>query len=146
MIEKLYELYNTKDIDGLMALYSPDAEVSSVIFPSARGLDEIRRLFERDFRAFPDTKVTILKLLSDESMAMAEWTATGTNSGPMIMPDGKIIPPTGRTFTVRGMEAFEFKGDRITKDRLYYQLLEILKQLGLLSDFMKQLGLLYEMR
>ncbi len=132
--EKWKNAYKEKDIDGLMALYSPDAEVSFFIFPPARGLDEIRALWEWDFRAFPDAKVTVLKLLSDGSTDMLEWTWTGTNSGPIRMPTGEVIPPTGRTATIRGMDAIEFKGDRITKHRLYFQEVSFMKQLGLMPE------------
>lgn len=134
MIEKFIKPYNEKDIDGLMALYSPDAEISFFILPPARGLDEIRALWEWDFRAFPNGKVIIHKQISDGSTDMIEWTWTGTNSGPIHMPTGEIIPPTARTATVRGMDAIEFKGNRITKHRLYFQEISFMKQLGLLPE------------
>ncbi|MCZ7398453.1 MAG: nuclear transport factor 2 family protein [Candidatus Methanoperedens sp.] len=130
-VPKFYELYNAKDIDGIMALFSPDGEISFFIFPTARGLDEIRAFLEIHFRAFPDAKMTMLKLLSEGTAAIAIWTWTGTNSGPIDMPDGKIIPPTGRTFTVQGVTVYDFKGDRIMKVRLYFQEISFLKQLGL---------------
>jgi ketosteroid isomerase-like protein len=55
MIERFVEPYNAKDIDGLMALYAPDAEVFFFTFPPARGLRQIRAIWEWDFRAFPET-------------------------------------------------------------------------------------------
>ncbi len=134
LAEKWINAYNEKDINSLMLLYSPNAEVSFFALTPARGLDEIRALWEQDFRALPDSKVIILKLVSDGSTVMDEWTWTGTNSGPIVMPDGKIIPPTGRTVTVRGMDAIELKGDRIMKHRVYFQEVLFMKQLGMLPD------------
>ena len=134
MIEQFVEPYNAKDIDRLMALYAPDAEVFFFTFPPARGLEPIRAIWEWDFRAFPETNLVITRQLSNGSMDMVEWTWTGVHGGPLEMPTGETVPPTGKTATVSGMDAVEFEADHITKHRLYFQEVSLLTQFGLLPS------------
>jgi predicted ester cyclase len=134
MIERFVEPYDAKDIDGLVALYAPDAEVIFFAFPPARGLEQIRALWEVDFRAFPETDLAITKQFSDGSFDMVEWTWTGVNAGPLEMPTGATVAPTGKKVSVSGMDAVEFAEDHITRHRLYFQEASLLAQLGLLPS------------
>ncbi len=132
MIEKFVDPYNRKDLDALIALYRPDAELSFFTFAPQRGLDAIRAIWQWDFTAFPDGKVTILRQLTNGSTDMVEWTWTGTNLGPITLPSGEPLPPTGRQATVMGMDAVEFEGGLITAHRLYFQEISLMTQMGLM--------------
>jgi hypothetical protein len=132
MIEKFVDPYNRKDLDALMALYHPDAELSFFMFPQQRGLDAIRAIWQWDLTAFPDGKLRILRQLTNRSTDMVEWTWTGTNLGPITLPSGESLSPTGREATVWGMDTVEFENGLIIAHRLYFQELSIMTQMGLM--------------
>jgi len=55
----------------------------------------------------------------------------GTHTGPVTLPDGTQIPPTGRSVQIRGMEFVQLRDGEIVVDNLYYDSLAMLAQLGL---------------
>jgi hypothetical protein len=134
MIEQFVDPYNRKDLDALVALYHPDAELSFFMFPPQRGLDAIRAIWQWDLTAFPDGKLKILRQLTNGSTDMVEWTWTGTNLGPITLPSGETLSPTGRQATVMGMDTVEFESSLITAHRLYFQELSIMTQMGLIPS------------
>jgi hypothetical protein len=85
---------------------------------------------------FPDNRVgnRPYKVLFGES----EWTCsvanfTGTMTGPMTGPDGKTIQPTNKKFQVEFCTVAHWneKG-KITEERLFYDLVGLMRQLDLM--------------
>ena len=56
---------------------------------------------------------------------------TGTMTGPMKGPDGKEIPPTGKSFEVDFCTVARWDNDQIVEENLFYDLLSFMKQIGL---------------
>ncbi len=52
-------------------------------------------------------------------------------TGPMKGPDGKEIPPTGKSFEVDFCTVAHWENGQITEENLFYDLVEFMKQLGL---------------
>lgn len=90
------------------------------------GEDEVRAYFATTRQAFPDQRNEPIALHAAEDGVFAEFWLLGTHRGPLLGHE-----PTGREFRVRMVAFFEFDGDRITCERIYYDLLSILTQLGL---------------
>ena len=63
-----------------------------------------------------------------------EWTFTGTNTGPLRLPDGSVIPPTGKPVEIKGMEYVEVRDGKIVVDNLYYDFMAAVAQLGLIPE------------
>jgi predicted ester cyclase len=79
-----------------------------------------------------DLTYTIVRLHGGADCAVAEWTLTGTNSGPATLPDGTSLPPTGRTITLPVLTLFEVRDGRIAVERSYWDNAAIFAQLGLM--------------
>lgn len=75
---------------------------------------------------FPDFQVTIVDLLTSETMAMDEVTFTGTNAGEM-----NGLPPTGRRVEMSLMTKFRVENGEIREHRVYLDQKEFAEQLGL---------------
>ncbi|MDG6904130.1 MAG: ester cyclase [Nitrososphaerota archaeon] len=87
------------------------------------------------FRAFPDQHLDnrpykIFFASGDYTTSVARF--TGTFSGPMKGPDGKTIPPTGKKFEVEfaTIARWNDRGE-IVEERLFYDLVGFMKQIGL---------------
>ena len=77
-----------------------------------------------------ELEVTPLDVAGDH--ACAEWSASMTHSGPVMLAGGTALEPTGVRITVHGVTVAEFQEDRICAVRQYYDELSVLEQLGVL--------------
>jgi steroid delta-isomerase-like uncharacterized protein len=57
-----------------------------------------------------------------------EWTMSGTQTGEM-----PGMPATGKTFSLRGASVVELRDGKLTRCSDYWDLVTLLKQLGLMS-------------
>jgi hypothetical protein len=65
-----------------------------------------------------------------------DWTCsiakfTGTMKGPMKGPEGKMIPPTKKKFEVEFCTVAHWKDKEIVEEKLFYDLVGLMKQIGL---------------
>ena len=65
-------------------------------------------------------------------MVVQEGIFSGTHTGDLMTPGGDVIPATGRSLKASYADVFEIDGDHITSERLYYDQVELLIQLGLM--------------
>lgn len=72
VVEAWIERFNQADVEGLAALYAPDAVNHQVVTDPLRGRDAIRRLFEVEFGR---ASMTCLpeNLFEDGEWAILEW-------------------------------------------------------------------------
>jgi len=87
------------------------------------------------FKIFPDNHLVnnpykILFGQGDYTCSVAEF--TGTMKGPMKGADRKIIPPTNKKFHLEFCTVATWKNGEIVEERLNYDLLGMLKQIGVM--------------
>jgi steroid delta-isomerase-like uncharacterized protein len=133
ILDRYVELYNAGDLDACMKLYADDAEqrMHDGVF---EGIDAIAERLARDLAAFPDAKYVVESFFAEGDKFGDEWTFTGTNTGPLRLPDGSEIPATGRQVEIKGMEYVEVRDGKIVVDNLYYDFLAAVTQLGLVPE------------
>ncbi|MDH2424613.1 ester cyclase [Sphaerisporangium sp. TRM90804] len=127
---RLSDAVNVHDLRAVLACYHPDAVY---VTPAgvAEGHDQIAWFYEQVWQAFPDFHLTAwFEAAQCDNPAITEWTYTGTNTGPLLLPDGREFGPTGRRITVRATCGAHVEGDRIATHREYYDQLELYSQLG----------------
>lgn len=90
------------------------------------GEDEVRRYFAESRAAFPDQRNENVVLHHAEDGVIAEFDLLGTHAGPL-----RGIPPTGKSFKCRMVALFLFEEDRLVCERIYFDALTILGQLGI---------------
>ena len=90
------------------------------------GEEAVRRYFAESRAAFPDQRNELVALHHGDDGVFVEFDLKGTHQGEL-----RGIPPTGREFTCRTLAIFVFDEDRLVCERVYFDLLTILGQLGL---------------
>jgi predicted ester cyclase len=130
LLERYVERYNARDLDGCMELYADDA-VQLMPDGVFEGRVVIQDRLTRELAAFPDIEWGLLSYVEEGDAFADEWTFSGTHAGPLVLPDGTELAPTGKRLHVRGMEYVRMRGDKIVVDNLYYDNLGIAAQLGL---------------
>jgi steroid delta-isomerase-like uncharacterized protein len=93
------------------------------------GESAVRGYFAETRRAFPDQRNELVSLRHAEDAVIVEFDLLGTHLGPL-----RSLPPTGRSFRSRMTAFFVFEGDRIVCERVYFDQMTLLRQLGVAHD------------
>jgi len=88
------------------------------------GAEEVMAYFAESRSAFPDQRNELVSLRHSDDAVIVEFDLKGTHRGPL-----RGFEPTGREFTCRMLAIFEFDGDRIVCERVYFDRATILEQL-----------------
>ena len=127
------QLYNAGDVEGLVNLYTEDATLVTP-FGTAQGRAAIREALSRDKAAFPDRTLTLDVSVEQGDTIANEWTVAGTHTGPLVMPDGTELPPTGKRIELKGMELVQVRDGKITVHHQYWDNMAVAGQLGVLPE------------
>jgi steroid delta-isomerase-like uncharacterized protein len=92
------------------------------------GEEEVRAYFAATRDAFPDQRNELIALHHSDDAVIAEFDLKGTHRGEI-----HGIAPTSREFTCRCAAFFLFEGDRLVCERVYFDSLTIMSQLGVLA-------------
>ena len=133
LLDNYVELYNSGDLDGVMDLYAED---SSQQMPDGRyeGRSTIRDRLAQELNAFSDLSHRVVSYVEEGDAFADEWVFVGTHTGPLVLPDGTEVPPTGKRVEVRGMELVAMRDGKIVVDNMYYDNLAVAGQLGLVPE------------
>ena len=117
---------NRKDFDATIATFKhPHYEPmpTGTVFD---GEPEVRDYFKNSRAVFPDQRNELRALHHADDAVIVEFDLMGTHLGRM-----RNIEPTGKTFRCPMTAFFVFDGDKIVCERVYWDQLTIMKQLGL---------------
>ncbi|MEM0129750.1 MAG: ester cyclase, partial [Thermoplasmata archaeon] len=87
------------------------------------------------FRTFPDNRLVnrpykIFFASGHNTCSVADF--PGTMRGPLKRGGGKVVPPTGKSFHVEFCTVATWTGrGEITEERLFYDLVGLMRQIGL---------------
>jgi len=93
------------------------------------GPAEVSAYFEETRTAFPDQRNELIALHHSDDAVLVEAMLYGTHDGPY-----RGLPPTGRSFEMRFLAMFIFEEDRLVCERVYFDAVTILRQLGIAHD------------
>ena len=120
---------NRLDFDATIATFShPRYELIATgqVFD---GEEQVRQYYATSRAAFPDQRNEIHSLRHADDAVVVEFDLLGTHLGEFAG-----FAPTGKEFRCRMAAIFEFEGDRIVCERVYFDSMTMLRQLGLLGD------------
>jgi steroid delta-isomerase-like uncharacterized protein len=93
------------------------------------GEQEVRDYFAESRTAFPDQRNELVALHHADDAVIVEFDLLGTHLGRL-----RALPPTGRSFRCRMTAYFLFDGERLVCERVYFDQLTIMRQLGLAHE------------
>ena len=93
------------------------------------GPEGMLREYRERARAFPDGAAEITKLLESGDWVTVEFTLTGTNTGPMMGPDGEL-PPSGATVELQCCDVLRIRDGRVIGGRSYFDLDTVTRQIA----------------
>jgi steroid delta-isomerase-like uncharacterized protein len=89
------------------------------------GADEVMNYYTMTRTAFPDQRHDNVRLHHTDDAVVAEFDLLGTHLGELMG-----IPPTGKSFRCPVIAIFFFDGDKIAIERIYFDTMTIMSQLG----------------
>ena len=134
LMTTLDDAWNTQDLETFSKRHKTDTVVRWPGQPPTEGIKAHEQEALDFFKTFPDQHLDNrpYKVL----IASGDWTCsvahfTGTMTGPMKGPDGKEIPPTGKSFDVDFGTVARWDNEQIVEENLFYDLVTFMKQVGL---------------
>jgi len=127
------EAFNAHDEDGIRALYDDHALLEAPGDVRLEGADAIVEYAMSWLRAFPDAKMRIETEIANDQWVVQRFEFKGTHGDTLVGPTGEISA-TNRRITGRGVEIIRVEGGKITEDYLYFDQVDVLTQLGLMSE------------
>jgi hypothetical protein len=128
------DLFNARDWKALEAVHHPNmvAHIPGSADP-IYGRDAHGAAMQELVRMFPDIRVHTPYPIQFGS---GDWitvvtNATGTFTGEMTLPDGNVIPPTGKAFDVEFAQTSKWEGDQLIVISAFWNAADQAKQLGL---------------
>ena len=123
------QAWNTGDADLLASLFTPDgAYVDHAFQNTFRGQDRVRLSMQYTLIGVPDARVVVLEALQCGNHAVVRWTFSGTYATVEPFSQGD---PRGRFFSVPVLSYFTLAGDRIAIVEDFFNLADMMRQLGL---------------
>ncbi len=127
------EAWNAHDRDRWIEYAADSIEVLVSGGVRASGLEGAAQLYDTWHEAFPDNSVEPTLKLVDGANGMHESHFRGTHTGTMRGPGGDI-PATGRRVDIPFTALLAVEGNQLTSFRVYFDLLDMLGQLGLMDS------------
>lgn len=135
LLDRYVQRYNAGDLDAVIDLYADDA-VQGMPDGIFEGREAIRERLAQELEAIPDVTHTVVSFIDQGDAFADEWTFVGTHTGgPLTLPNGDVLPATGKRVEVRGMEVVRVNADgKIVLNTLYYDNMAVAVQLGLIPE------------
>ena len=128
--EGIVGAFNDSDWDRSRVPLTPSTVYNEVgTQRSLKGPDEILEALKGWKQAMPDVKGTVTNSFARGNTVTLEVTWKGTQTGPMVTPDG-TIPASGKSQTTPSAWILEFEGDKVKESRHYFDMVTLLTQIG----------------
>ncbi len=124
---------NARDVEALKSCWK---ENGVLVAPGVEqnGRAQVAEFLHAWWEAFPDQHLSTDVQLESGSTAVIEGTFTGTQTGTLRGTPGGDIPPTDRKVHFRFVGVHEVEEGQIVRERLYFDALELLRQLGVVPE------------
>jgi steroid delta-isomerase-like uncharacterized protein len=120
------EAIAARDLDRVFSFYDDEIVYEDVAVDQVyRGIEATKKFYAKSMAALDVTWFVDTIHATDEGFGVA-WRMEGTH-----VADLPGMPATGRSFSVRGASIAEVKDGKIVRNRDFWSLRDLLKQLGL---------------
>lgn len=118
------DILNSRDINALDQVAAADY-LDHAAFPGqAPGLEGLKQRAATLFRAL-DPQWTIHDIIAEDDTVVLRWSHTGTHLGEILG-----IPPTGKTFTLRGIDMYRVRDGKIAEHWNVVDMFAFCQQVG----------------
>jgi predicted ester cyclase len=141
MVEAAFESINDQDWDHLYGLHMDSIVMSAPDLPDPmKGREAVVGRLQAWAEAMPDLTWKRLRGFGLGDWVCVELLITGTHTGPLRhgldrgtleRQTDSFIPATGKRIEIRGCVVYKVEEGEISESHIYYDQLDLMKQLGL---------------
>jgi hypothetical protein len=128
------DAFNARDWEAVDAVHHPDmvAHITGLAEP-IYGSEAHSAAMQQFLRSFPDMHVNTPYPIQfgDGDWITVVTDVTGTFTGEMVLPDGRVIAPTGKAFDLEFAQTTKWDGDRLIIISAFWDASLQAQQLGL---------------
>ena len=131
------EAMNARDWDTFRIVHAKNVYVTSPDSPRPQKNVSVRLSVVKAFAdAFPDHKIQLpyKAVLGSGQYVCAVHENGGTFTEPWHLPNGQVIPPTGKKYTMTMVTVGKIKDGKLVKEMIFYDTSTMMKQLGLMDQ------------
>jgi predicted ester cyclase len=128
---KFTTAFNAHDEAALKSLTAPNAKLTAPGNVRLEGRDAVAGYGIAWLKAFPDARITVTHEIVSGPWIVQEFTFEGTHRATLSGPLGEI-PATGKKVVGKGVTIDRYENDLSVDGRLYFDMVEILTQLGVM--------------
>ena len=134
VVRATFEAINAQDQKQWRQWHTADFTIEQPGAPAPLNAEQNWMFLSGFFTAFPDLHFEVTRTIAQGDDVVAHWTATGTHTGPLVTPTGDSIPATGKKAVVVGSSTHQFKGGKIARNWVFWDMTSLLGQLGLMPS------------
>ena len=109
-----YEQFNNDDFDSIPELLTDDVELINNAFgTTAHGKEAFVQTLQFLKAPFPDAKLEVISQVVGEDFVVNECIFHGTNTAPLMNPDGTSLPATGKRVEVPFCEVWRVRDGKL---------------------------------
>jgi steroid delta-isomerase-like uncharacterized protein len=124
------EVWNKGNLSVADELFTPNYEHHDASSPDfGRGPESEKKRATLYRSAFPDVRVTIEDIISEDDTVMTRWSCHGTHKG-----DLSGIAPTGKHFTISGITVSRLSNGKVAEGYVNWDALGLMQQLGVVPE------------
>lgn len=127
LVRRMYAAFDAADLAAVPAIFGPAWVNNDPSLPPLSGHDGARQLISMFTQAFSDFTTTIESILAEGDRVAARFSHTGTHQGEFMG-----IQPTGRRISVSSSGIFRIADGRVVENRVVFDALGLLQQLGVM--------------
>jgi len=129
-VMQLYERFNERDLDGVLALLTDDFVLEDVALGLRfDGPDGFREWLAPFLSAMPDASTEVTLVVDGGDWVATEHTGRGTHTGPLPTPQGEV-PASGHSVELKFGEFFQLRDDKVAALRAYWDSASLMRQIG----------------
>lgn len=134
IVRKLFDNLNSHDTRSGSQYYADNLQSVGTGITTPLNKEASLQYPQSFFDAFPDLHFNVKQIIAQGDWVAATYEAKGKHSALLRTPTGDSIPPTNRLATVLGVTVFQFKNDKVVRQEIYWDMVTLLMQLGVITD------------
>jgi predicted ester cyclase len=133
VVRAVIDEFNAHDLDALGTYHAENVVLEAPGDVHLQGIEPAVEYARGWLRAFPDAKLTPHNEVYAGEWGAVEFTFEGTHTDTLVGPAGEI-PATNRRVSGRGSEFFRVVDGKVVEDHLYFDMVQVMSQLGLMPE------------
>lgn len=132
-MERYFVAIDSKDVSRFDEFEVPELEMSTPMGQTKTSAAH-KQLTAGFAAAFPNFKHTLSRCLESGDSISCEGRFAGDHTGPMQMPTGQVVPPTGKHVDFAWGGFATVKGGKVVSLHVYFDPNVMMQQLGLMPS------------